>query len=170
MGPYEPHPVVIMWGPERERYSIVTVLNARYFRARRAFPLGTPPLVKKLYEPGDYAEYVRESYLTPMRIFDNRAGISFLTYGSEAFVVRRGRRDYMVIAGFTVAAKGHADNPRVMQIYAYALDLDFTREGFYECSSSRPNPPPILVHVQPLDSVEGALDRAWRRIRSRIFC
>ena len=137
-------------------------------RKTRTFPLGRPPLVK-LYEPGDYAEGARESYLSPMRIFDQRAGLSFITYGSEGFIVRRGRRFIMVVAGFTVAAKGHADNPTVMQVYAYALDLDFGGDQFYECSNSEPKPPAILVRVRPFEGVEGALNRTWERIHSGIF-
>jgi hypothetical protein len=150
------------------------VLNALNHRDRQYPPgsaLGRPPLAK-LYKPGDYAEFAREGYLTPVRISDSRAGISFVSYSAEDYIVRKGRRSYMVVAGFTVAAKGHADNPSVMQVYAYSLDTDLDRAlyPFFECLGAGPHPQPILVRPVRYEGTEGALARAWDRIAPRVFC
>lgn len=131
--------------------------------------LGQPRLVAS---SGLYAVGIREQYTRPILIRDPDAGIAFRSYAAEDFILDRSRNSPVIVAAFTVSAKGHVDAPGLIQIRAWTIDLEGLDKpgvvGSYPCD---PFPDrPVLTRARDYEDLRSALTRTWQRLKRTMFC
>jgi hypothetical protein len=190
--PFVRRPVLIRWDPRSRDYEIGAILGPPKPRDPPSDPsIGLPehplkafPGLARLYERGDYADLTQRRYLKAFRLRDPRTAVAFESYAVEDFFVTTGRLGGTVlVAGFTVKARGHVDNPEVLQVRAWNLDTDPYAAtpgeiiAAYECVPQvapgrelDPNAARVLIRHRGLETIRAMILRGWIQMRARLYC